>query len=63
MLSLPQVVILHFVFTLNFGNMFKDYFINKWWTTKAKYYHKGAGHFDWVLYRRILKAKSESIPN
>jgi hypothetical protein len=48
---------------LKLGNMFKDYFINKWWTTKAKYYHKGAGHFDWVLYRRILKAKSESIPN
>ena len=38
--------------------MYRDYFINRFWTTKAKYYHKGNGHFNWDLYRRFLLAKS-----
>jgi len=42
-------------------NMFKDYLINKFWCTKSKWYHKGEGHFNWELYRRILKAKTDEI--
>jgi hypothetical protein len=31
--------------------------MRKWWTQKAKWYHRGEGHFDVDLYLRICKAK------
>ena len=49
---------LYFVNLLKNGVMYRDYFINKFWTTKSKWYHKGNGHFNWALYHRILAVKS-----
>jgi hypothetical protein len=33
------------------------YEMRKWWTKKAKWYHRGNGHFDTELYLRICEAK------
>jgi hypothetical protein len=33
------------------------YEMRKWWVKKAKWYHRGEGHFNTELYLRICEAK------
>lgn len=39
------------------------YEMRKWWIKKAKWYHRGNGHFDTDLYLRICEAKQNRERN